>query len=111
MALRVEVQPEELSGTEQESAKEVAFSARCLDHVCVQSFMDAEYARYRATLPVETMDKPEAVLRAEWARDAYYSLLRRYMESAFLPLIYPDELPEHEQSACLKVLHQAEAVG
>lgn len=49
------------------------------------------------------------MIRVEWARGSYHSLLQRYLEGAFLPLIYPDEVAAEEGAACLQVLQRAQA--
>lgn len=68
-----------------------------------ESVKEAEYAIYSVSLPLTTTDKPESLMRGEWARDAYYPLLRRYLGRAFLPLMCPDEVAERGQFARFEV--------
>ena len=52
-----------------------------VDAVKIQSFMNARYQVFRASLPA-AVEKPEGVIHAEWARDSFYVHLKEYAHEA-----------------------------
>ena len=69
--------------------RDVPFAQSLLQHVQktqyvqIQSYIDERYQDFRSTAVVD--DKPEEVVRAEWARDSYYTHLAAFQASQGIP--------------------------
>ena len=104
-----EVLPSEVSGRAAtlEAPHTLSF-ARKTEAVNIQSFMDAEYQKYRTSMPEAALVDPEPVLRAKWSRANFYMLLRR-ITPVFDPEIAVDDVPEAERERCARLLTEVTA--
>ena len=114
------VQPRELeTQSDQENAKETLAFVRKSEAVEIQSFIDASWDTYMRDNPGDE-EKPQAVKRAEWARQFFYPLCRQFLMlkswrekkfphrfegGSFLPLIQVTSI------ACDKQRKQAEKLN
>ena len=108
------VLPEDVDDALQEQARLALTWVRKDEAVRIQSLVNHKYAAYRSLLPPDADPlMSEAVVKANWVRLAYYTVLQQFLDEQkrdqssfshlgdFVPAVVPEMLPPSEQ-ACAR---------
>ena len=87
---------------EQDAAYTLSFAQKT-QVVKIQSFMDAEYQKYRTSMPEAAVVEPEPIIRAKWARANYYTMLRKVVP-VFEPELAIHQVAEAKRGRCFQLL-------
>ena len=99
-----EVLPTELRDMSEERDAEYTLSfAQKTQVVQIQSFVDAEYQKYRTSMPEAAVVEPEPIIRAKWARANYYTMLRQVVP-VFEPELAIHQVAEAKRGRCFQLL-------
>ena len=102
------VQPNEVPEEQVSIAIAAIDLVRKTEHVRIQSYIDTKYAEFRELLPDE--DASEPLVKARWARDTYYYLVKEMMTLmaeeglAFVPEVRPEDLDSAAQDEATTIL-------